>query len=74
MSEYRYFLFHKILVVVVNLLTLGALFIAMYRASLYPDDFNITFMKTIFALLLPILLAGGLVKRFLNKRRFVGGA
>ncbi len=68
MSEYRYFFFHKLLVAGVNLLVLAALFVSMYRASLYPDDFNHTFFKTIFSLLLPILLTGFLGKRFLNKR------
>jgi uncharacterized membrane protein len=37
---------------------LGALFLAMYRASLTPDEFNLTFFKTIFALLLPTLALG----------------
>lgn len=66
MSEYRYFLLQKLLTVGVNILVLGSLFAAMYRASLYPQDFTITFFKTVFALLLPILVLGLLGKRVLN--------
>ena len=68
MSEYTAFLLHKLLVVTVNCLMLAALFIAMYRASLTPDEFNPTFFKTIFALLLPTLLLG-FAGKFLLRRR-----
>ena len=68
MSEYKFFLFHKLLVISVNCLILIALFIAMYRASLYPDNFNVTFFKTIFTLLIPTLLLGFIGKRFLHNR------
>ena len=68
MSEYTAFLLHKLLVVTVNCLMLAALFIAMYRASLTPDEFNPTFFKTIFALLLPTLLLG-FAGKFLRRRR-----
>ena len=68
MSEYKFFLFHKLLVVGLNCLVLAALFIAMYRASLYPDDFNITFFKTIFSLLIPTLLLGLIGKLILRNR------
>jgi hypothetical protein len=69
MSEYRFFLLHKLLVTGVNLLILGALFMAMYRASLYPDDFTPVFFETIFTLLIPSLLLGYVGKRMLNKHR-----
>jgi hypothetical protein len=71
MSEYRYFFFDKLLVVGVNLLMLAALFVAMYRASLYPDDFNVTFLKTLITLLTPVLVTGYVGKRVLKKRRAV---
>ena len=69
MSEYKFFLFHKILVAGINLLVLVALFVAMYRASLYPDDFTPTFFSTLFSLLLPTFVVGFAGKRFLSKRR-----
>lgn len=69
MSEYTFFLFHKLLVAGVNLLVLVALFVAMYRASLYPDDFTPTFFATLFSLLLPTFVVGLAGKRFLSKRR-----
>ncbi len=69
MSEYKFFLFHKLLVVGINCLVLVALFIAMYHASLDPDTFTPTFFKTLFSLLIPTLLLGFGVKRFLGKRR-----
>ena len=69
MSEYRFFLFHKILVAGINLLVLVALFVAMYRASLYPDAFTPTFFKTLFSLLIPTFALGYAGKRFLGKRR-----
>ena len=69
MSEYKFFLLHKILVVGVNCLMLASLFIAMYQASLTPDDFTLTFFKSIgvmFLLTLVIALGG---KRILNRYR-----
>jgi len=69
MSEYRFFLFHKLLVVGINALVLVALFIAMYQASLDPDNFTPTFLKSLFTLLAPTFLLGFAGKRFLGKRR-----
>ena len=69
MSEYTAFLLHKLLVVTVNCLMLGALFLAMYRAALTPDEFNPTFFKTIFALLLPTLALGFAGKYLLRRCR-----
>ena len=69
MSEYTFFLLHKLLVTGINCLVLAALFVAMYRASLFPDDFTPVFFQTIFCLLLPTLLLGFAGKRFLSSRR-----
>lgn len=69
MSEYRFFLLHKLLVVGINVLVLAALTIAMYQASLFPDEFTPIFFKTLFTLLAPTLLLGFAGKRILGKRR-----
>lgn len=69
MSEHRIFFLEKLIVVTMNLLMVVALFIAMYRASLYPEDFNTTFFKTIFSLLIPTFVLGFLGKRFLRSRQ-----
>lgn len=69
MSEYRCFLFHKLLVAGVNLLVIIALFIAMYRASLFPDDFTPTFFVTFISLFVPILLLGLFGRRVLLQRQ-----
>ncbi len=69
MSEYRFFLLHKLLVVGVNCLVLASLFIAMYRASLYPDNFTPTFFKTIAPLFLLIIGLGLGGKYLLNRYR-----
>lgn len=68
MSEYRCFLMHKLLVAAVNILMIVALFIAMYRASLYPDDFTPTFFMTFVALFLPVAVLGFFGKRMLRQR------
>ncbi len=68
MSEYKFFLYHKLLVVGLNFLMVAALFIAMYRASLYPDDFTSTFLKTLFSLLIPTMVMGLLGKLYLRNR------
>jgi hypothetical protein len=68
MSEYKFFLFHKLLVLGINGLVVAALFVAMYRASLYPDDFTLTFFKTIFTLLAPTLALGLAGKLLLRNR------
>jgi uncharacterized membrane protein YGL010W len=69
MSESKFFLLHKLLVLSVNILMLTALSIAMYRASLFPDDFTPTFFKTFFAMLVPTLFLGFIGKRVLGKYR-----
>jgi len=69
MSEYRLFYLQKMLVLAINLFMVVALFIAMYRASLFPEDFNETFFITIFSLLLPTLVLGYFGKRYLRIRQ-----
>jgi hypothetical protein len=69
MSEYRLFVLQKLLVLALNLFMVVAVFIAMYRASLFPEDFNATFFATIFSLLIPALVFGFLGKRFLRTRQ-----
>jgi len=71
MSEYRFFLFQKLLVLATNVLVIAGLILAMYRASLYPEDFNGTFFITLFAVIFPVLLFGYLGKCWLS-RRFAG--
>lgn len=68
MSEYRCFLMHKLLIVGVNLMMIAALSIAMYRASLFPDDFTPTFFVTFFSLFLPIAVLGFMGKRILRRK------
>jgi hypothetical protein len=68
MSEYKLFLLQKLVVLAINLFMVVAVFIAMYRASLNPEDFNATFFKTIFSLLIPTLVVGLLGKRLLRSR------
>jgi hypothetical protein len=69
MSEYKFFLLHKLLVVGINCLVLAALFIAMYRASLVPYELTPTFFKTLFSLLLPTAILGFAGKWFLQRNR-----
>ena len=69
MSEYRFFLLHKVLVVVVNILLLASVFAAMYFASLTTEDFNLTFFKTIGTFFLFILVLGVGGKVMLNRYR-----
>jgi hypothetical protein len=69
MSEYKFSLLYHILVVCINLLVISSIFVAMYAASQQPvENFNIIFFKSIFALLIPILLMGYLLKRLLCSR------
>jgi hypothetical protein len=67
MSEYRFFLLHKILVLSINVLVLVALTIAMYMASLNPEEFTLEFLKVFSGMLLPILVFGVLAKRRLSR-------
>lgn len=67
MSEYKFFLLHKILVLSVNALVLAALTLAMYQASGNPEEFTLVFLKAFGGLLLPIL-ALGLAGKFWLRR------
>ena len=69
MSEYKFSLLHSILGVGMNILLLGSVFLAMYRASLNPEDFNMTFFKTIFTLVPLVLIVCLSARRLLNRRR-----
>lgn len=68
MSEYRFFLFHKILVVSINLLVLCALTLAMYHAAQTPEEFTLVFLKVFGGSLLPILIMGWGCKYLLRRR------
>ncbi|PKN42752.1 MAG: hypothetical protein CVU60_05190 [Deltaproteobacteria bacterium HGW-Deltaproteobacteria-18] len=67
MSEYRFFLLHKILVLSINALVLGALTVAMYVASGHPDEFTLVFLKLFGGMLLPIIVLGFVAKRRLRR-------
>ena len=73
MSEYRFFLLHKILVLSVNMLVLVALTVAMYLASGNPEEFTLVFIKSFGSLLLPILALGWAGKRWLRRSLTVCG-
>ncbi|MDY0274617.1 MAG: hypothetical protein RBR42_04155 [Desulfomicrobium sp.] len=68
MSEYRFFLLHKVLVVLVNMLVLASLTMAMYMASKDPEEFTLVFLKVFGSLLLPSLLVGVVGKRWLHRQ------
>lgn len=70
MSEYRFFMLHKILVLSVNALVLAALSVAMYLASGNPEEFTLVFLQVFGALLVPIFALGWAGKRWL-RRSFV---
>lgn len=67
MSEYRFFLLHKCLVFFVNMLVLGALTFAMYRASFAPEEFTLVFLKVFGGALVPIIALGIAGKRYLRR-------
>lgn len=67
MSEYRFFLLHKCLVFLINILVLGALTLAMYQASLVPEEFTLVFLKVFGGALLPIFALGVAGKRYLRR-------
>jgi hypothetical protein len=55
-----------LLVIVMNVLVLAELCVAMYLATVSPDDFTATFMKAFFGMLIPTLVLGVLAKRRLR--------
>lgn len=59
---------HKLLVLTMNLLAIGAVCAGMYRASFAPDEFTPVFFKTFFAVLAPSLVLGWCGKRWLRAR------
>jgi hypothetical protein len=67
MSEYHFFLLHKILVLSVNVLVLAALCVAMYMASANPEEFTLVFLKVFGGLLVPILTLAFAGKRWLRR-------
>lgn len=67
MSEYRFFLLHKVLVVSVNLLVIVALTVAMYFAAQNPEEFTLIFLKVFGTLLTPIIVLSFLGKRWLRR-------
>jgi biotin transporter BioY len=69
MSEFRFSLLHKCLVVFVNMLVLGALTFAMYRASFAPEEFTLVFLKVFGGMLVPIIALGIVGKRYLQRKR-----
>ena len=73
MSEYRFFLLHKILVLSVNGLVLAALTVAMYMASGNPEEFTLVFLKAFGGLLLPIFALGWAGKRWLRRNLMACG-
>jgi len=56
-----------LLVIVVDVLILVELAVAMYVASVHPDNFELMFMKSFFGMLLPTLVLSFLAKRMLRR-------
>jgi Na+/proline symporter len=56
-----------LLVIAVDVLILVELAVAMYVASVHPDEFELMFMKSFFGMLLPTLVLSFLAKRMLRR-------
>ena len=56
-----------LLVIVVDVLILVELAVAMYVASVHPDEFELMFMKSFFGMLIPTLVLSFLAKRMLRR-------
>ena len=56
-----------LLVIAVDVLILVELAVAMYAASVHPDEFELMFMKSFFGMLVPTLAASFLAKRMLRR-------
>ena len=65
MSEYKFFLLHKMLILSINALVLGAVTVAMFFAAQSPDEFTLVFLKVFGGLLLIIMGFGFIGKRWL---------
>ena len=67
MSEYRFLLLHRVLVLSVNFLVIAALTAAMYMAAGNPEEFTLVFLKVFGGLLLPVFALGWAGKRWLRR-------
>lgn len=67
MSEYRFYLLHRVLVLSVNVLVLAALTVAMYLAAGNPEEFTLVFLKVFGSLLVPVFALGWAGKRWLRR-------
>ena len=67
MSEYRFFLLHRVLVLSVNALVLAALTVAKYLAAGNPEEFTLVFLKVFGSLLVPVFALGWAGKRWLRR-------
>jgi len=56
-----------LLVIAVDVLILVELAVAMYVASVHPDDFELMFIKSFFGMLIPTLVVSFLAKRMLRR-------
>jgi membrane protein CcdC involved in cytochrome C biogenesis len=56
-----------LLVIAVDVLIIVELAVAMYVASVHPDEFELMFMKSFFGMLVPTLAASFLAKRMLRR-------
>ena len=56
-----------LLVIAVDVLILVELAVAMYVASVHPDEFELMFMKSFFGMLIPTLVVSFLAKRMLRR-------
>jgi uncharacterized ion transporter superfamily protein YfcC len=54
-------------VIILDVLVLAELVIGVYVAGLHPDDFTLAFIKSFFGMLIPTLIIGICVKRFLRQ-------
>ena len=66
-SEYKFFLLHKMLVLSINALVLGAVTVSMYFAAQNPEEFTLVFLKVFGGLLLAIMGLGFMGKRWLSR-------
>jgi len=57
---------HWLLVIVVDVLVIAEVVLAMYLASLQPEEFELVFMKRFFTMLVPTLILGFMTKRFMR--------
>lgn len=58
----------KITVVVLDVLIIAELCLAMYLASMNPEEFTPVFMKRFFAMLVPTMIAGYVAVRLFREK------